>query len=132
MESNDGQVSGVGLVACNGPLHKGKLIPEIYFRSNNQQTKTCFQCLESAREWKAANPDKVKLQNSWANPDIRFKQNIRRLHIYSSEGLKKEALASLMKPGMGWSNYYVKGKRSWKFVEGLGNDGEDWLIAKWS
>lgn len=112
---------------CNGPLHKGASLPlDVFFGY-----KTCSACLNRNRIWKHMNPDVIKKQNSWDNPDNRFRQNMRRLHIYEAQQMKKEGFEPFLKVGMGWGNYYVKGKRSWKFVIGTGDD-EGMVIAKWS
>ncbi len=111
---------------CFGPLHKGALLSS---ESYDKDNVTCNLCLTRSRQWKAANKDKLKELDSWDRPENRLRQNLRRLGWNLSE--KKEQLTPLLKPGMGWPNFYVKGKRSWKFELGLTNDG--WaLVPTWS
>jgi hypothetical protein len=96
---------------CQGPLHKGALVPESDFRG----FKTCRFCLERNNQWKARHIETVRAKNSWSILENRLRINLYKVGI---TGKKKEDVAALLKPGMGWGNYYVKGKRSWKFVLG--------------
>lgn len=94
---------------CNGPLHKGALVNEADFRGH----KTCRFCLERNNQWRSRNKEHLSRKNSWSILENRLRQNLFRLGI---TGKKKEDVAALLKPGMGWSNFYVNGTRSWKFV----------------
>lgn len=97
---------------CNGPLHKGAFLnPEIFLGG----CKTCMICLGRNEAWRKSHPGHRKKYDTWAIPDNRLRQNLRRLNVPQQ---KKEALSHLLKPGMGWGNYYVKGKRSWRFAIG--------------
>lgn len=108
---------------CNGPLCKGKLVDADFFHNNLR--KCCRFCLDRNRQWKARHRDKLRLRGWHYNPDTRFRYNMNRIGWGATE---KEALSHLLKPGMGWGNYYVKGTRSWRFTKEF--DPEK-LIAVW-
>lgn len=108
---------------CYGPLHKGALVENEFFF--DEERRCCEFCLVRNREWKARNKHKVK---TWKNsPDVRLSYNLRQIGIGP---YKKEELTPLLLPGMGWSNYYIKGKRSWRFTE-LTAVGFPLLEASW-
>jgi hypothetical protein len=113
---------------CAGPLCRGALRPIDIFTG----FKTCSNCLERSRTWKHLNPEKLKSYDTWANPDKRFRQNMVRLGMLEAAKMKKEDFTGLLKVGQGWSNYYVNGKRSWKFVTAITDDGLKYIEAKWS
>lgn len=94
---------------CGGPLHKGALLPLSEFKEGQ---KTCLHCLDRNKKWRNANAEKLKRNYSWDKPEVRLRKNLHLLGLSAS--IKKEAFEPLLMVGMGWSNFYVKGKRSWK------------------